>query len=81
MDIHTVEEFLFWCMIINLGLMLFSLALVTLLRPPVTKIHGRLFNVPEPYVAKAIYAFLGLYKLLVFVFVIIPWIAVKIVLS
>jgi len=42
------------------------------------KIHRRMFRVPEDYVAMAMHAFLGLYKLLVFFFVIIPWIALKI---
>lgn len=79
MSIQTLEQFLFWCMVINLGLMLISFALVTLLRPMVLKIHSKMFRVPEDYVGMAIYAFLSLYKLLVFFFVIIPWIALKII--
>ena len=77
MDINTLEQFLFWCMIINLLLMTVSLVLVTAMRPMVVKIHSKMFSVPEDYVDKAIYAFLGVYKLLVFVFVIVPWIVVK----
>jgi len=78
-NIHTLEQFLFWCMVMNLGLMFLSLALVTFLRPMVLKIHARMFAVPEDYVAMAMHAMLSLYKLLVFVFFIIPWIALKIV--
>jgi len=64
-------------MIINLGLMIVSFALVTLFRPMVVKTHSKMFRVPEDYVGMAIYAFLGVYKLLVFFFVIIPWIVLK----
>jgi hypothetical protein len=79
MSTQTLEQFLFWCMVINLGLMFISLALVTVLRPMVLRIHSRMFRVPEDYVAMAMHAFLSLYKLLAFFFVIIPWIALKII--
>ena len=79
MNIETLEPLLFWCMIINLGLMMVIFVLVTVLRPMVLKIHSRMFHVPEPYVDMAMYAFLSLYKLLVFFFVVIPWIALKII--
>ena len=79
MNIQTVELFFFWCMIINLGLMIVSFTLVTIFRSFVLRIHSRVMCVPEDYVAKAIYAFLGAYKLLTFFFVIIPWIALKII--
>ena len=77
MDIHTLEQFLFWCMIINLVLMTISLVLVTAMRPMVLRIHTKMFSVPEDYVDKAIYVFVGVYKLLVFVFIIVPWIVLK----
>ena len=79
MTIHTVEQFFFWCMVINLGLMIISFTLVTVFRPMVLKIHSKMFHVPEDYVSMAIHAFLSLYKLLTFFFVIIPWIALKII--
>ena len=79
MNMQMVEQFLFWCMIINLGLMLFGFTLVLMLRPAILRIHSRMFHVPEQYVGMAIHAFLILYKILTLFFVIIPWIAVMII--
>ena len=79
MNIQMLEQFLFWCMIINFGMLFVSLALVTLPRSVVLKVHSKMFRVPEDYISRAMYAFLGVYKLLLFFFVVIPWIALKIV--
>ncbi|MCI5219753.1 MAG: PAS domain S-box protein [Candidatus Electrothrix sp. LOE2] len=38
-----------------------------------------LFNVPEDYVAKAIHVFLSLYKFFTFFFLVVPWLALKII--
>ena len=66
-------------MIINFGLMFFSLAMITLFRPLALKIRARMFSVSGDYLSMAFHAFLSLYKLLVFFFVVIPWIALKII--
>ncbi|WP_339133711.1 MAG: DUF6868 family protein [Candidatus Electrothrix sp. GW3-4] len=76
---NILESFLFWCMLINLGLLMLSFCLVTLFRPLVLKIHSRIFAVPEDYLIKAIHAFLSLYKFFTFFFLVVPWIAVKII--
>lgn len=76
---QMAEQFLFWCMVINIGLLTFIFFLVTLFKPLVLKIHSTLFGVPEDYVAKAMHVFLSVYKLLVFFFNVIPWIALRII--
>lgn len=77
MTMQMTEQFLFWCMIINLGLMLISCILFTMLKPLILKIHSKLFGVPEDHVNRAAYAFLGLHKFMTFFFIIIPWIVLK----
>lgn len=76
---QTLDQFLFWCILINLGLLLLSFAVVTIFRPLVLKIHSRMFKVPEDYVAQAIHVFLSLYKFFTFFFLIVPWLALKII--
>ena len=78
MIIDTAERFLFWCMIINVSIMILIFVTVMTCRTLILKIHSKLFNVPQEFVAKFIYSSLGLYKLLTFFFVVIPWIALKI---
>lgn len=81
MTLDVVESILFWCMIINVSMLFVSFFLMVVLKPLTVKIHNRMFGVSEEYVSKAMYAFLGAYKLLTFFFVIIPWIAIKIIQS
>lgn len=45
----------------------------------VLKIHAKMFSVSEDYLSMAFHACLSLCKLLVFFFVVIPWIALKII--
>ncbi|NOY29911.1 MAG: hypothetical protein GXP28_06955 [Planctomycetes bacterium] len=81
MTLQTTEQFLFWCMVINVGLMCISFLLLAMLKPMVSRIHSKLFGVSEDYVNRAAYTFLGLYKLMTFFFVIIPWIVLKLIAS
>jgi hypothetical protein len=79
MSIEGLQDFLFWCMVLNLALLLFSSVLVTQCSSMVRKIHSRLFRISEDQAGVALYAFLSAYRILIFFFVIIPWIALKIV--
>ena len=78
-SLDVIERILFWCMIINLSMLIISFILIVVFKPLTVKMHNRIFGVSEEYVSKAMYAFLGAYKLLAFFFVIIPWVAIKIV--
>jgi len=77
--LDVIENILFWCMIINVSMLFVSFILMVVLKPLTVRMHHRIFGVSEEFVSKAMYAFLGSYKLLTFFFVIIPWIAIKII--
>ena len=77
MTLELIEEMLFRCMLLNLGLMLFSLMMVTVFRKHVEKVHGRLFNIPQQTVRVVMYSTLAGYKILAFFFIVIPWITVR----
>ena len=79
MNIQTLQEFLFWCMILNLGLLTFSFLLIIRLRSWICQIHGRFFSLPEEYISKVLYAFIGFYKIVVIVFNVVPWLAIQII--
>lgn len=81
LTLDVVENILFWCMVINVSMLFISFLLMVVLKPLTVKMHNRIFDVSEEYVSKSMYAFLGAYKLLTFFFVIIPWIAIKIIQS
>jgi len=78
MNLQTLQQFLFWCMVINLGLLTLSVLLIITFRPWICQMHGRFFGLPEDYICKVLYAFLGFYKIVVIVFNVVPWLAVQI---
>ena len=45
----------------------------------VCRMHGKLFAISEENVAMATYAYLGIYKILLLVFNIVPYIALSII--
>jgi hypothetical protein len=78
MDIYQIREVLMWCSIINVALLTFIFILVTAGRKFICKLHCDLFKINEQQFNGAIYSFIGGYKLVVFVFNIVPFIAVSI---
>ena len=79
MSLETLQAFFMWCSIINFGLMMISFLLITLCKEWVYKTHSRWFNIPRESFDTVLYCFLGAYKLLVWVFCIVPWIAISII--
>ena len=79
MTIYQIREVLAWCSVINVALLIFMFLVVTVLRPVVYKMHSKLFPITEAQFNVSMYAFIGAYKLLVFMFNIIPYIALSIV--
>lgn len=81
MTIFQIREMLGWCSLINIGLLLLMFVLVTLMRSFVYKMHSKWFPITESQFNIAIYSFFGFYKVVVYVFNIIPWLALCIVAS
>jgi len=79
MDIATLRAFFMWCTIINAALMVVSFLMLVLAGGWVYRIHSRMFSISREAFNVAIYSFLGLYKVLIFVFNVVPWIAFEIV--
>jgi hypothetical protein len=49
------------------------------LKKVIGRIHGRLFGIPEDKVAAMAYGYLGIYRLLVIVFNIVPYVSLAII--
>ena len=79
MNISMLQAFFMWCSIINFGLLLLIFAIITLAKEWTYKMHSRWFNISKENFDLVLYCFLGFYKLLVWVFCIIPWIALSII--
>lgn len=77
MDINTLTEFLGYCSIINVAMLLFTAFMLVGLRKWIVPIHSKLLKLDETELNKAYLNFLSRYKALVIVFNIVPYIALK----
>lgn len=79
MDIEKLQEFFFWCMLVNFGIYTFTAIAVLVFRDIICKIHKKMFGLDEETVSKSMHQYLATYKLLVTVFNFAPWIAIMII--
>ena len=74
-------DFFKWCSIINIGLLMLLALMLIRFKDAVYKIHTKMFPIPKESWSTLIYSFLGIYKLFIIVFNIVPYIALLIVLA
>ncbi|WP_415407888.1 DUF6868 family protein [Sulfurovum sp. CS9] len=79
MNIEILQEFLFWCMIINFGIYTLTAIAVLVFRDVMYKIHKMMFGLDEETVSKSIHMYLASYKFLITFFNFVPWVAILII--
>ena len=79
MDIQTLTTFFMWCTIINGALLILSFLICACAGDWVHRMHGKWFPIPREAFNVAIYSFLGLYKIVILVFNVVPYVALLIV--
>jgi len=79
MDIQTLTKFFMWCTILNVALLALSSLMCLCAGDWVYRIHSKWFSIPREAFNVAIYSFIGLYKILVITFNLIPYVALLIV--
>lgn len=79
MTIDILREMLFWCAVLNMSGMLFALVMFAAAGDLIHRIHGYFFTMSRQSFDTTVYASLGIYKILIFIFNIVPYIALRIV--
>ena len=79
MEAQEIRKVLGWCSAINLGVLLLWFLVFVFARDVVFRIHPRWFNIAEERFDEIHYTMMGYYKLIVFVFNVIPYLALRIV--
>jgi hypothetical protein len=79
MDVTIIRNFFLWCTIINGAMLIFSALLCALAADWVYRMQSIWFNVPREAFNIVIYSFIGLYKIFVITFNLIPFLALAIV--
>lgn len=79
MELQKLTDFFKWCTILNAGVYAFFLVFCLLAPDFIYQMHGAMFSITREAYDIAIYAFVGLYETLFFVFSIVPYVALLII--
>ncbi|MBT3305894.1 MAG: hypothetical protein HN377_05360 [Alphaproteobacteria bacterium] len=79
MEIRTITAFFKYCTIINV--VLFILSAIMILAAPdfIYSMHGQWFSIPRESFNLILYGFLGIYKIFILIFNLVPLIALLII--
>ncbi len=78
MDIAAIRTFFMWCTILNGSLLILSFILCCRGTDWVYRVHSKWYDIPRDTFNAMLYGFLGVYKMLWFVFNVIPYVALVI---
>ena len=76
--LQKLTELLGWSSIINMVFLLLALVLLTTMKDRLVAIHKRMFRLSDEDLSRAYFQYLGQYKMLIFVFNLVPYVALKI---
>ncbi|MBN1385056.1 MAG: hypothetical protein JW983_09275 [Elusimicrobia bacterium] len=79
MTIDMLREILLWSLIINIGLLLWWALFFLFAHDFIYRMHGKWFNMPVETFNTIHYAGMAFFKILIFVFVLVPYLALLIV--
>jgi len=78
MSVEMIRDVLLWCGVINMGLLLVWLVMFTLAHDWIYRMHSRWFKLSVETFDSIHYAGMAFFKLAIFVFNIVPYIAMLI---
>ena len=79
MTICEIKEILLWCSIINIGILLWWALWLVFAHDFVYRMHSKWYKIPIETFDTIHYAGIGLFKIVIFVFNVVPYIALSIV--
>lgn len=80
-NISTITTFLGWCTVLNFGLYIFSALIIAVFNAPIKKLHAKITNIPAKKLDVLYFNFLSHYKLAIFITNLVPYIALKVMVS
>lgn len=79
MDIHAVTSFFMWCTLINFGILLFLVLVYMLIPNLVYRLQRWWIPISRETFDVVFYSFVGFFKVIVLVFNLVPWLALRII--
>lgn len=80
-DIHSVTVFLGWCSILNIAVLAFSFLFISVFKDITINVHAKLTGVNSNDLPKLYFHYIGTYKMVTLVFNIVPYFALKLMVS
>jgi hypothetical protein len=80
MTIETLAALLAWSTVLNMGMLTFAALMLVSMRGSISNIHARMFKLEEADMSRAYFQYLAQYKILIFVFNLMPYLALRIIL-
>ncbi len=77
-SLDSFTSFFGWCSVVNIGILIFASLAVALIRESMSSIHGKMFGLGEADLSRAYFQYLAQYKIAIFVFNLVPYIALRI---
>ena len=78
-SLETLRAFFGWCTVINMGILIFASIVTGPMRGAIFGIHARMFGMSEADLPRAYFQYLAQYKIAIFVFNLVPYIALVII--
>ena len=79
MDIPTLTSFFMWCTIINGGLIIYTSVFLICAPDFIYRLQSKWFPISREAFNIIVYSYLGLLKILFFIFSLTPWLALLII--
>ena len=76
-SIETWTAFFGWCTVVNIGIYILSVTMLSLMRNFAYGMQAKVFGVSTEDAARVSISYIGAYKLLITVFCFAPWLALK----
>lgn len=77
MDMTQMTMFFGWMSVVNVCVIVLVYFMSTSCQDVFVKLHKKMFNMKKEDLVKSYFSFLSRYKMLTFIFSIVPWIALK----
>ncbi len=79
MNIQILTRFFMWCTIINGALLIFSGMMLMFTKDFVYSIHSKFFPISRESFDVVIYSFMGFFKIIFIIFILVPYVALLII--
>ena len=76
--ISQLTELLGWASVLNVGYLFLATLILMFMRGTVSSLHIKMFDIDEKELSSKYFDFLSIYKIVTLVFIVAPYIALKI---